>query len=272
MGLAVLFAGAFVDKRAASVLAALNTILLIGTQLMIAPGSDPRPSALVFWWLMALTIWLYEDTLQEALRRSWAEVLERKQAEETLRASEDKFKYVFDNSTVGKSITLISGEINTNQALCDMLGYTLAEFKSKKWQEITHPDDIELTQREIDQLLSGKRDAARFVKRFIHKDGSVVWVDLSSSIRRAADGQPLYLMTSVIDITERKQTEHALGERMKELQAFYGMAEIAEKEGITLDKLYQELANILRGVLHLLAPLAPRGQRLPIETSFSRLD
>jgi PAS domain S-box-containing protein len=145
-------------------------------------------------------------------RESNREITERKQAEEILRESEDKFKYLFEHSTVGKSFTLRTGEVDVNQALCDMLGYTLPEFKNKKWQEITHPDDIELTQREIDQLLSGKRDSARFIKRFIHKDGSVVWVDLSSSIRRDANGNPLYLMSSVIDITQRKQAEDALRE------------------------------------------------------------
>ena len=94
----------------------------------------------------------------------------RKQVEEALGQSEDKFRYFFEHSTVGKSLTLPTGEINVNQAFCDMLGYSLPEFKNKKWQEITHPEDIELTQREVDQLLSGKLDSTRFVKRFIHKE------------------------------------------------------------------------------------------------------
>ena len=81
MGLGVLFAGAFIDKWAAPVLAAMNTILLIGTRLAIAPKSDPRPSAMVFWWIVALTIWLYEGTLDEAIERSGAEAMERKKAE-----------------------------------------------------------------------------------------------------------------------------------------------------------------------------------------------
>ena len=70
MGLAVLFAGAFIDKWAAPVLALINTLLLIGTRLTLAPASDPRPSALVFWWMLALTIWLYERMLGEASRKN----------------------------------------------------------------------------------------------------------------------------------------------------------------------------------------------------------
>ncbi len=137
---------------------------------------------------------------------------ERKQAEQAMHESDYKFHYFFDHSTIGISLTLPTGEINANQALCDMLGYTSLGFNSIRWQDITHPDDIELTQREIDQLLSGERDSTRFIKRFIHKDGSVVWVDLSSSIRRDADGKPLHLMSSIIDITERNQAEEELRE------------------------------------------------------------
>ncbi len=138
------------------------------------------------------------------------DITDRKLAEEALRESEDKFKYLFDHSIVGNSLTLITGEVNANQSLCEMLGYTLDEFNNKKWQEFTHPDDIELTQSKIDQLYTGKLDSARFNKRFIHKNGSVVWVDLSSSLRRDKDGKPLYLMSSIIEITNRMQMEEKL--------------------------------------------------------------
>lgn len=133
----------------------------------------------------------------------------RHKAEEALRESEDKFKYVFDYSNVGKSITLPSGEIQVNKTFCEMMGYSAEELKNKRWQEITHPDDIELTQREMKVLLSGEKDAARFIKRFLRKDGSIVWVDLRSSLRLNHSGQPLYFMTALVDITDRKQAEEA---------------------------------------------------------------
>ena len=149
----------------------------------------------------------------EVIQCNIRDTTQRRRVEEELRESEDKFKYVFDNSVIGKSITRLSGELEANKALCDMFGYTQAEFQNKKWQDITHPDDIDLTQKEIDKLLFGAQNSVRFNKRYIHKNGSVVWVDLSSSLRRDKDGKPLYLMTSVIDITERKWAEVALGER-----------------------------------------------------------
>ncbi len=93
------------------------------------------------------------------------DITDRKQAEEALRESEDKFRYIFDHSVTGKSITQISGEMQINQSFCDMLGYLPEELQNRKWQEITHPEDVELSHREIQRLLSGKTDAVRFVKR-----------------------------------------------------------------------------------------------------------
>jgi len=85
MGLAILFAGAFIDKWAAPGLAALDTFMLIGTRLLIAPEADPRPSVLVFWWLMALTIWFYEHTLNQAMAQVLIELRERNQTEDDIR-------------------------------------------------------------------------------------------------------------------------------------------------------------------------------------------
>ncbi len=140
------------------------------------------------------------------------DVTARKWAEEALRESEEKFKYVFENSVVGKSITLPSGEMHANQAFCEMLGYSLEDLKSKKWQEITYPEDITLTQKEVDALLSGQKAMARFNKRYLHRNGSVVWADASTSLRRDEQGKPLYLITTVVDITERKRIEEELRE------------------------------------------------------------
>jgi PAS domain S-box-containing protein len=140
------------------------------------------------------------------------DITERKQAEDALRESEDLFKYVFDYSIIGKSITLASGEVRANQSFSNILGYSPEEFKNHKWQDFTHPDDIALSQKEFDALFSGAKTTVRFTKRYIHKNGSVVWADVMSSLRRDHDGKPLYLITSLVDITERKQAEDALRE------------------------------------------------------------
>ncbi len=132
------------------------------------------------------------------------DITQRVKAERALRESEDRFKYVFDHSLIGKSITLPTGEISVNQAFCDMIGYTPEELRDRSWQDISHPDDLEETQRVIEELQSGVADSARFAKRYLKKDGSTVWADVITAVRRDEEGRPLYFITSALDITERK--------------------------------------------------------------------
>ena len=143
---------------------------------------------------------------------SFQDITQRNQAEDALRESEDKFRYVFDYSPVGMSLTLPTGEVRANRAFRDMLGYSQDELRDRTWQEISHPDDIEATQRETAALLAGDTETARFTKRYLKKDGSVVWADVSTSLRRDSAGVPVFFMTIVNDITERKRAETALRE------------------------------------------------------------
>ncbi len=139
-----------------------------------------------------------------------AVLTQRRQFEEALKTSEEKFRHIFDYSTIGKSITLPSGEIHVNKMFGEMIGYSVDELQKKKWQELTHPDDIELNQRELNVLLSGEKDAVRFTKRFLKKDGSIIWADVNTSLQRDGVGKPVYFITSVLDITERKRAEATL--------------------------------------------------------------
>jgi PAS domain S-box-containing protein len=146
------------------------------------------------------------------------DITERKLAEEALLENEDKFKYIFDHSLVGKSITLPSGEINVNRAFSEMLGYKPEELKKMNWADISYPADIELTNEALGLILSGEKDSVRFIKRYIHKNGSVVWADVGTSLRRDAEGKPLYFMTSTNDITERKNAESQIKKLNEELE------------------------------------------------------
>ncbi len=131
-------------------------------------------------------------------------------AQKALRDSEDRLKYIFESANVGKSVTLPSGEINVNKAFADMLGYTVAELKDTTWQELTPAEEIPGTQKKIEKLLIGKKDSLRFDKRYIHKNGDYIWTDVSVTLRRDRAGKPLYFITTVVDITERKQAEEKL--------------------------------------------------------------
>lgn len=126
------------------------------------------------------------------------------------RYAEDKFKHIFESSVTGISITLPSGEVNVNRAFASMLGYEAEELKNVKWEKITHADDREATRLAIQPLLEGKFDSARFIKKYLHKSGATVWADLGTTLRRDNRGEPLYFVTTITDITERKKAEEEL--------------------------------------------------------------
>lgn len=139
----------------------------------------------------------------------WA-VVRKRASEKKLVESEKKFRGFFEHSPVGVSITSIDGTMRFNQAFCDMLGYTANELNAIKWQDVTHPSDIEISREMIEKLLSGELDTVRFEKRFLHKNGTIVWASVTSVLERDNEGKPQYFITSITNITEKKQAEKAL--------------------------------------------------------------
>ncbi len=138
--------------------------------------------------------------------------LEQAELNQDLIDNEQQFKSLFESANVGKSMTSLSGEINVNEAFCKMLGYTRGELANKKWQDLTPEEDIAAIAAILDDLIAGEKDSARFEKRYICKNGSHIWADVSGSLLRDENGQPLHFITTVIDITDRMETERALRE------------------------------------------------------------
>ncbi len=124
--------------------------------------------------------------------------------------SEDKFRVVFENSPIGKSITSIEGKVDVNNSFCTILGYSKEELKNKDWRELTYPDDIEESNQVMKMLLEGKQNQVRYEKRYIHKNGMIVWADVSTTLQKSANGEPLFFITTIIDITRNKQRESEL--------------------------------------------------------------
>ena len=128
------------------------------------------------------------------------------------KASEEKFKYIFESSNAGKSITNIDGRLNVNEAFARMLGYSKEELSAKTWQELTPKEEIQYIEKLLKPLLNGEQDSGRFIKRYIRKNGEVIWCDVSVSVRRDFNGMPLHYITTVIDITEQRRNEEILKE------------------------------------------------------------
>ena len=168
-----------------------------------------------------------------------AQAQKRHQQEVELRESEEKFKQVFEAANVAKSLTLPTGEIQVNRAFCAMLGYSKEELKSKKWQEITPEEEIPQIQQILEPILKGSEHSARFNKRYIKKDGSHVWGDVSVVLRRDAQGKPLHFITTIVDITERKRAEDLL------------RASLVEKE-VLLKEVHHRVKNNLMTIIGLI--------------------
>jgi PAS domain S-box-containing protein len=139
------------------------------------------------------------------------DVTARKQAEEAQRISEARFRAAYHNASVGISICDLTGRLQeVNQALCEMLGYSKEELLATDFQTLTHPGDLASNLDQIRMLLAGTAVHQVFDKRYIKKDGTMVWAHVGLSVIRNHHGEPSHLLAMVHDITERKQAESKL--------------------------------------------------------------
>ena len=140
------------------------------------------------------------------------DISERKRAEKALLESEKRFRAFFELAAVGAAQVDLKARRFTavNDKFCALTGYTQAELAQISFVELTHPDDRALDVQMLLQREAGINDEYRVEKRYLRKDGSVIWVDLASNLIRNAAGQAPYSIAVVVDITERKAAEHAL--------------------------------------------------------------
>jgi PAS domain S-box-containing protein len=148
------------------------------------------------------------------------DMTERREAEERLRESEEKFRAFFQQSAVGMARVSFTGArwIDVNDALCHMVGYSKEELLVTPWPEITHPDDLTNDLRPFNDMAAGKLSFYSIEKRFIHKDGHHVWARLTLSLVRDAQGKPDYEVAVIEDITSRKAAEEAVSRAKVELE------------------------------------------------------
>jgi PAS domain S-box-containing protein len=161
----------------------------------------------------------------------------RRQAEtvnEQLRESEGRFRLTIDNAPIGMALVALDGRfVRVNRVLCEITGYEAEEMTKLKFQEITYPDDVDSDVAQAARLVNGEVQRYQREKRYVRKDGSTVYTMLSVSILRARDGAPLYFISQIEDITERKRANDAL--RLSEAR-FSGIVSIAADAIIFVDE------------------------------------
>jgi PAS domain S-box-containing protein len=154
-----------------------------------------------------------DDGGVEAIEGVVYDVSDRVRAKRALKEAEERFRKSFEDAAIGMALVMTDGHLmQVNDALCRILGYTKEELLRKTFQELTHPDDLEVDLDQVRRMLSGEILTYQMEKRYFHMEGQVVWALLSVSLVRANTGDPLYFVSQVQDISDRKEAERALEE------------------------------------------------------------
>jgi diguanylate cyclase (GGDEF)-like protein/PAS domain S-box-containing protein len=190
-----------------------------------------------------------DDRLLRSTRLVGAQIgqfLSRKQAEAALAESEARFRQTFELAASGMAHVDLDGRlIDVNRKLCDLLGYAESELLGRSVKSISHPDDRDTTDLERARMRDGEIASVQFEKRYLRKDGSVVWVNLTVALVRNADGEPQYEIAVMEDITERKEREVALQRFRTALDASADMVFLFDLSAGKLLDFNQTACNLL---------------------------
>lgn len=145
----------------------------------------------------------------DLLRRAIRYAIERSRVEVALRLSEDRFRAVFQNAGVGVVLSEAEGRfVQANPAFCSMVGYSEADLVGMRFHDISHPEDLARNEALREEMRAGGRDSYNLTKRYVAKDGRVVWGRLTvTAVRDADDPEVRFTVTVVEDVTERKRLE-----------------------------------------------------------------
>ena len=148
------------------------------------------------------------------------EVTGRKQAEEAMRQSEERFRASFEQAAVGIAHVGLDGQwLRVNQKLCEIVGYAREEVLGLRFQDITHPDDLRRDLENLRRLLAGEIHTYTTEKRYVRKDQRVVWANLTVSlVRSVAEPDSAYFVSVVEDVSQRKQAEAAVRDTAERLR------------------------------------------------------
>jgi PAS domain S-box-containing protein len=207
------YLGGFAPGLVATVVSAFAaTYFLVGPPYSLEITSIRNAVALGLLVLVGAIISGLSESLHRARRR--VEAHERRRGDEALRESEERFRCTFENAAVGIALYDTEGHIlRVNRRFCGIVGYSREELVGKCYQEITHPDDLPSDREQVDHLLRGDLPIYANEKRYLHKDGSFVWVALSASVlQRDLSGRPINTIAIIQDISNRKRLEQELRE------------------------------------------------------------
>ncbi len=152
------------------------------------------------------------------------DITQRKRAEEELRESEQRFRATFNQAAVGIAHVALNGQwLLVNQKLCDIVSYAREELLQRTFQDITYPDDLDTDLEYLHQVLANEIQTYSMEKRYIRKDGSLVWINLTVSLVRKFSGEPNYFISVIEEINARKRAEEAQRRSNERLEALHAI-------------------------------------------------
>jgi len=163
----------------------------------------------MFFLLVGTVISGLSESLHRMRRRIVAD--ERRRSEEALKASEDRFRYTFDNSAVGIAHNDLEGRwLRVNQKFCEMIGYSREELLQRSFYDVSLPDELIVEADQHARLVQGQQSSYSLEKHIRRKDGTIRWMNVTVTLQRDCDGAPAYTMAIAQDISERKKAQEAL--------------------------------------------------------------
>jgi len=177
------------------------------------------------------------------------DVTERTRAEHVRREAEERFRATFEQAAVGIAQVTPHGKfLLVNQRFCEITGYAQAELLGRTFHDITHPDDIEAGLGLLRRILSGAADNFSMEKRYIRKDGSIVWVDLTVAPVRDGAGRTKYCISVIEDITGRKLAEESLAEHVRRQHVLFTLVDELHR-AVSLDNVYDVALDAILSAL-----------------------
>jgi PAS domain S-box-containing protein len=157
------------------------------------------------WVEVRITSTRHPRTGETILTASIVDISARRRQAAELAEAESRFRGAFDNAPFGMALVSPEGRwLKVNAALCEMTGYRETSLLLRSFQDITHPDDLDDDLALAADVLAGRRRSYQLEKRYLHAHGGLVWVRLSVALVRDEAGAPLYFISQIEDVTERR--------------------------------------------------------------------